>query len=139
MEDGRYFYTDGRRLQNEYAGGQVQVFINEDGSRATEIRVARSLVTVERAIIQPVMLRDYGTITVEGEGGELLLAIKKPELIIPYLIVEARDKVLGKAEGNRFDIALAYTLGISDPELIIDMQDTRIDPQISDAIASVIF
>jgi hypothetical protein len=139
LENDRYFYANGRRLQNEYANGQVQIFLNEDGSRTTNIRVSDALVKVKRAAIPLPIPDEYGNITVEKGDHGLLLAIKKPILIAPYILVEAKEAVVGGAKGNRFDLALAYALGVSDPELVVDIQDTKLDPKIPDIIAEVIF
>lgn len=139
LESERFFYSDGKRLLNEYVDGQVQIYQREDGSRSTFINCSNGLITIERVAIPLPIPRDYGSITVESGNRGIVLAVKKPVLKAPIILVESRERIIGKATGEHFDLALAYTLGISDPELVIDAQDTKVDPEISDIIADIIF
>ena len=47
--------------------------------------------------------------------------------------------ILGRVQGERLDLALAYGLGISDEELVKDKLDTMVDLSILDRIAKLVF
>ena len=66
------------------------------------------------------------------------MPIKRPLFTTPFFLVEDKYGILGWAEGKRFDLALAYNLGVSDIELVKDKQDTVVDTKITDEIARLV-
>jgi hypothetical protein len=140
IEDERFFYENGRRLVNEYVGGQVKIFMQETGIRTTEIECAGTKIVVAREEVPLIIPAAYGRIIIPTqEDHEEVMPIKKPLFTRPFFLVEDRFGILGWAEGNRFDLALAYNLGISDPELVKDKQDTVVETRITDEIAKLVF
>lgn len=139
IEGDRFFFENGRRLINEYADGQVRIFIQETGVRTTEIEWAGTKIVIAREEVPLIIPADYGRIIIpRSENYEEIMPIKRPLFTKPFFLVEDKFGILGWAEGNRFDLALAYNLGISDPELVRDKQDTVVETRITDEIAKLI-
>ncbi len=140
IEGDKFFYEDGRRLINEYVGGQVKIFMQQTGIRTTEIECAGTKIVIAREEVPLIIPADYGRIIIPKEGNyEEVMPIKRPLFTKPFFLVEDKFGILGWAEGNRFDLALAYNLGISDPELVRDKQDTVVETRITDEIAKLVF
>ncbi len=140
IEGERFSYENGRRLINEYVGGQVRIFMQETGARTTEIACAGTIIVIEREEVPLIIPADYGRIIIPKQGDyEKVMPIKRPLFTRPFFLVEDKFGILGWAEGNRFDLALAYNLGISDPELVVDKQDTVVETRITDEIAKLVF
>ena len=147
----RFAYENGRRLVNEFAEGAVQIFMHETGMRWTEIDVAGKTVTVARRAIPGYIpnpripkaeladiradLDEYGEIDVRGER----LVIKRFHEDVPQFIVKDGPTFIGQAVGNRLVLAIAYSLGVSDEEMLKDLHGSSVDTQVVDRIATVIF
>lgn len=143
LTEGDFHYQDGKRLVNEWAEGRVQTFIELSGRRYTEINVRGTIITVARAILPRIVPRPYGEIEIPvlGEGGQLekvVFPIKRFLHESPQFVVESPDAILGGVQGPRLDLAIANGLGVTDEELLIDMKDTRIDPEIPEKIRETV-
>ncbi len=140
IEAGRFFYEDGKRLCNECADGLVKTFMYQNGVRTTEIVLGGATIIVAREEVPLIIPADYGRIIIPQEDDyEAIMPIKRPLFTTPFFLVEDRFGILGWAEGRRFDLALAYNLGISDQELVKDKLDTIIETKITDEIAKLVF
>ena len=139
VERQRFFYEDGKRLFNEYADGQVKIFMHENGARTTEIKLGGTRIVVAREEVPLIIPADYGRIIIPRETDyEIIMPIKRPLFTTPFFLVEDKYGILGWAEGRRFDLALAYNLGVSDIELVKDKQDTVVDIRVTDEIARLV-
>ena len=140
IEGERFFYENGRRLVNEYANGQVKIFMQESGIRTTEIELAGTKIIITREEVPLIIPADYGRIIIPRQGdNETIMPIKRPLFTRPFFLVEDKFGILGSAEGTRFDLALAYNLGVSDEELVKDKLDTVVEVKITNEIAKIIF
>lgn len=131
----RFVYNDGGRLINEFADGRVRIYMHETGMRYTEIDLAGHTITVARHAIPGYIPDEYGRISVRGDE----LAIKRFDELFPQYIIKDGPKLMGHAGGNRLDLTLAYSLGVSDAELVEDLHGSKIDGRITDRIATIVF
>lgn len=137
IEGERYFFENGRRLFNEYADGKVRTFLYENGLRTTEITLGQVKIIVAREDVPLIIPADYGRIIVQNNKNEEILPIKRPLFTTAFFLVESKEGILGWAKGNRFDLALAYELGVEDPELKTDKQDTIIESRIPNRVLGI--
>lgn len=85
MFDGeRYFYTDGKRLFNEYADGKIKIFFWVDETRTTEIDLGGTTISVIRESDPEIIPGTYGKILVPSGENTEILPIKRPTLEKPF-------------------------------------------------------